>query len=242
MVWSARGTLLVNHFRMTYPAGGDPERPASFQLPVTDELVPYNVRSQELQGMAVSRGSAERRDDLAGDRDDTADHRDTTAGDRDDTAGQRDITAAMRDEDTRRELATLDDRLLRIREQNSTDPATANLTSLIDDLRSALQGLQDDGDEAAADRHAAARDRRHAARDRDGSAQDRAAAGQDRDQAAIERAQDALLSPPRSRIATRARAPGQPHTSGAGRIPTADHRQPRATRPHTARRPGSRCG
>jgi hypothetical protein len=90
MVWSARSTLLVNHFRVTYPAGGDPEWPASSQLPVTDELVPYNVRSQRLQGMAVSRSSAERRDDLAGDRDDTADHRDTTAGDRDDTAGQRD--------------------------------------------------------------------------------------------------------------------------------------------------------
>ena len=140
--------------------------------------------------MAESRSSAERRDDVAGDRDDTADHRDTTADDRDDTAGQRDITAAMREEDTRRELATLDERLLRIREQNSTDPATANLTSLIDDLRSALQGLQDDGDEATADRQAAARDRRHAARDRDGSAHDRAAAAQDRDQAAIERAQD----------------------------------------------------
>jgi len=91
--------------------------------------------------MAESRSSAERRDDLAGDRDDTADHRDTTADDRDDTAGQRDTTAAVRDEDTRRELAILDERLLRIREQNSTDPATTNLTSLIDDLRSALQGL-----------------------------------------------------------------------------------------------------
>jgi hypothetical protein len=145
--------------------------------------------------MAESRSSADRRDDLAGDRDDTADHRDTTAGDRDDTAGQRDTTAAVRDEDTRRELATLDDRLLRIREQNSTDPATANLTRLIEELRSALQGLQDDGDEAAADRHAAARDRRHAARDRDGSAIDRAAAAQDRDQAAIERAQDGSPQP-----------------------------------------------
>jgi hypothetical protein len=164
-------------------------------LPVTDELVPYNVRSQELRGMAVSRSPAERRDDLAGDRDDTAVDRDTTAGARDDTAGQRDTTAAVRDDDTRRELATLDDRLLRIREQNSTDPATANLTHLIDELRSALQGLQDDGDEAAADRHAAARDRRHAARDRDGSAIDRAAAAQDRDQAAIERAQDGSPQP-----------------------------------------------
>jgi hypothetical protein len=157
--------------------------------------------------MAESRSSAERRDDLAGDRDDTADHRDTTADDRDDTAGQRDTMAAVRDEDTRRELAILDERLLRIREQNSTDPATTNLTSLIDDLRSALQGLQDDGDEATADRQAAARDRRHAARDRDGSAHDRAAAAQDRDQAAIERAQDG--SPQPTRIQDR--PPGHEH-------------------------------
>jgi hypothetical protein len=77
-----------------------------------------------------------------------------------------------------------------------------------------LQGLQDDGAEAAADRHAAARDRRHAARDRDGSAQDRAAAGQDRaaagqdrDQAAIERAQDG--SPQLSLIQNR--QPGHEH-------------------------------
>jgi hypothetical protein len=158
--------------------------------------------------MAVFRSSAERRDDLAGDRDDTAGHRDTTAGDRDDTAGQRDTTAAVRDEDTRRELATLDDRLLRIRQQTDTDPATAPvLTRLIDDLRSALQGLQDDGAEAAADRHAAARDRRHAARDRDGSAQDRAATAQDRDQAAIERAQDG--SPQPTQIQNR--PPGHEH-------------------------------
>jgi hypothetical protein len=142
--------------------------------------------------MAVSRSSADRRDDLAGDRDDT---------------GQRDIRAAMRDEDTRRELAILDERLLRIREQNSTDPATTNLTSLIDDLRSALHGLQDDGAEATADRQAAARDRRHAARDRDGSAHDRAAAAQDRDQAAIERAQDG--SPQPTRIQDR--PPGHEH-------------------------------
>jgi hypothetical protein len=146
--------------------------------------------------MAESRSSADRRDDLAGDRDDTADHRDTTAGDRDDAAGQRDTTAGVRDEDTRRELATLDDRLLKIREQNSTDPATANLTRLIDDLRS--------GDEDAADRHAAARDRRHAARDRHDSAQDRAAARQDRDQAAIEHAQDGSPQP----TDIQSRAPG----------------------------------
>jgi hypothetical protein len=158
--------------------------------------------------MAVSRSSAERRDDLAGDRDDTAGQRDTTADDRDNTAGQRDTTAAVRDEDTRRELANLDDRLLKIRQQTDDDPVTAPiLTRLIDDLCSALQGLQDDGAEAAADRHAAARDRRHAARDRDGSAHDRAAAAQDRDQAAIERAQDGSPQPTQMQN----RPPGHEH-------------------------------
>jgi hypothetical protein len=175
--------------------------------------------------MAESRSSADRRDDLAGDRDDTA--------------GQRDTTAAVHDENTRRELATLDERLLRIREQNSTDPATANLTSLIDDLRSALQGLQDDGDETTADRQAAARDRRHVARDRDGSAQDRATAAQDRDQAAIERAQDGS---PRS-TQMQNRPPGHEHPvshtpqalgESRGRI-TASREQLDRTRP------ASRC-
>jgi hypothetical protein len=47
MAWSARGTLLGNHFRATLSAGGGRGGTASFQLPVTDELVPYNVRSQE---------------------------------------------------------------------------------------------------------------------------------------------------------------------------------------------------
>src|SRR5688572_10857182 len=84
--------------------------------------------------MAQSRSPAERRDDLAGDRDDAAEHRDTTADDRDDAAGHRDATAAERDEDTRRELATFTGRLLTIRQQivsrltpveNTADPATA---------------------------------------------------------------------------------------------------------------------
>ena len=138
------------------------------------------------------------------DRDDTAEHRDTTAAERDDAAEQRDTTAAERDEDTRRDLATLDDRLLTIRQQidnhptlveSSADPATANLTRLVDELRSALQHLQDDRADTAADRWAAAGDRRQSARDRDGSAQDRASAAQDRDQATIERAQDGSPQP-----------------------------------------------
>ena len=151
--------------------------------------------------MAMSRRSAERGDDLAGDRDDTAEHRDTTAADRDDAAEQRDTTAAERDEDTGRELATLDDRLRTIRQQidnhptpveSSTDPATGNLTRLVDELRSALQHLQDDRADTCG---AAAGDRRQSARDRDGSAQDRASAAQDRDQATIERAQDGSPQP-----------------------------------------------
>ena len=208
MVWGARGTLLVNHFRVNAPgwrrtgvdriisvARHGRARPVQRPQPGVPQVWP----SPEVPPSGATTWPA------------TAttppDNRDTTADDRDDTAGQRDTTAAVRDEDTRRELAILDERLLTIREQNSTDPATANLTQ--PHRRPPQRAARPAGRrrEAAADRHAAARDRRHAARDRDGSAQDRAAAAQDRDQAAIERAQDG--SPQPTQIQNR--PPGHEH-------------------------------
>jgi hypothetical protein len=171
--------------------------------------------------MAMSRSSAERRDDLAGDRDDTAEHRDTTAADRDDAAEQRDTTAAERDEDTRGELGTLDDRLLAIRQQinnhltlveNSADPAIApNLTRAeIRDQQelaaeqqrlaaldhAAITRLVDELRSALqhlqGDRAEAAADRWAAARDRRQSARDRDGAGRDRASAAQDRDQAAI--------------------------------------------------
>jgi hypothetical protein len=161
---------------------------------------------------------AEHRDTTAADRDNAAEQRDATAAERDEDTRRELATLDDRLLTVRQQI----NNHLTLVANSSADPATAPnptragirdqqelaaeqqrlaaldhaaVTRLVDELRSALQHLQDDRAETAADRWAAAGDRRQSGRDRDGSARDRASAAQDRDQAAIERAQDGSSQP-----------------------------------------------
>src|SRR3954453_4050006 len=114
---------------------------ASFQLPVTDELVPYNVRSQEFHrsGRVPKFRRAARRPGRRPRRHRRPPRHDRGRPGRHRRAKRHHGRYARRGHPPRagppRRTTTQDPRAELHR------PATANLTSLIDDLRSALQGL-----------------------------------------------------------------------------------------------------
>ena len=147
--------------------------------------------------------SSERRNDSAARRDDLADGRDVAATGRDTTARLRDVQADDRDERAGRNADHLHDRLTRIERQllerlarsENTDVGPADISNLIDDLRTAIGDSRADGIKAARDRHAAGHDRQAAARDRADAAHDRDESAGDRDQADIEWQQSDLAGP-----------------------------------------------
>jgi hypothetical protein len=168
--------------------------------------------------MVDLRTLAERRDDLAADRDDVAERRDAASDNRDDTAHRRDIDAEERDTAARQDSDRLDDRLQIVRRQLLdrltrcadtidpddqpaivradrrllSDPGLTAVITLLDDLHAEIQRIRNNRRAAAGERRAAARDRYHAACDRKDSALDRALSARDRSQAAIERVQAVL--------------------------------------------------
>jgi hypothetical protein len=147
--------------------------------------------------------SFERRNDSAAGRDDLADGRDVVATGRDTTAHLRDVQADDRDERAGHNADDLHDRLTRIERQllgqltrpENTDVGPADISNLIDDLRTAIGDSRADGINAARDRHAAGHDRQAAAQDRIDAAHDRDESAGDRDQADIERQQSDLAGP-----------------------------------------------
>jgi hypothetical protein len=175
--------------------------------------------------MVDLRAPAERRYDLAADRDDAAERRDAASDNRDDTAHRRDIDAEERDNAARQDSDRLDDRLRTVRRQlldglarcadtidPDDQPATARgarrlladpdltaVITLVDDLDTEIQRIRNNRRTAAGERRAAARDRYDAACDRKDSALDRALSARDRSQAAIERVQAELGDLPSGR-------------------------------------------
>ncbi len=172
--------------------------------------------------MVPFRTPAERRDDLAADRDDVAGRRDQAADDRDTVAGRRDARADGRDDRAERDARHLDDlvdevsrqvldRFTRI-EDAAVDPTgwshltPAALTELRahaaeqrrlaardrDAVDGLLTALRAEIHHERSDRVTAAADRCAAARDRVASGRDRHDSGQDRDGSARDRDQAAI--------------------------------------------------
>ncbi len=165
---------------------------------------------------------AERRDDLAAERDDAADRRDRDAADRDTAAGRRDVSADGRDDRARRSAYGLDDLAVEVHRQilerfariedAAVEPAgwshlppaalaelrahAAEQRRLAALDREAVDGLltrlRAEIHRERADRAAAAADRLAAARDRVAAGHDRDGSVGDRDRAADDRDQAAV--------------------------------------------------
>src|SRR3954453_7476581 len=106
MVWSARCTVMVNHFRATTRLAADRHRRHHPSCPsrTSSSRTTSAARSSTGQpGVPQVWPSPEVPPTGATTWPATATTPPTTAGDRDDTAGKLDTTAAVRDEDTRRE-------------------------------------------------------------------------------------------------------------------------------------------
>lgn len=154
------------------------------------------------------RGSADLRDDAAGDRDDRAAQRDVGSVDRDSAARVRDDRARTREVEADLHRRDVLFRLRRLRNRlaapcaegpaagrpgdDGSGPAAAALLPTAEEadaVRSLLDdaiALLEDGDVAQSH---SARDRRDAARDRVAAAADRGAAARDRDDSAADRQQ-----------------------------------------------------